>query len=318
MLRRTWQATMIALARSPRLTRIVQSNRATSFLASKYVAGKSASDAVSRACTLLSAHRIRSSLFYLGEYVDHPDLVAENVSNKVAVARALQATELDVHVSIDPTQIGYAIEPAMASANARRIAEEIKAACGSRPGIHCLMFDMEDASIIDATIALHDELRLCALPVALTLQAYLRRTTADLSAQIERGSRVRLVKGAFAAGADIAFTRQGDIKENYRRLIDMMFSPLALASGFYPILATHDDRLQAFALGVARKNGWERGRYEFEMLMGVRPDVAAGLAQQGETVRLYVPFGMDWWPYAVRRIGENPRNALLLARSLIN
>jgi proline dehydrogenase len=318
MLRRTWQATMIALARSPRLMRIVQGSRTTSFLAAKYVAGKDPSDAVNRAADLFSAHSIRSSLFYLGEYVGDLDLVSENVSNKLAVARALQSTDFDVHVSIDPTQIGHAIAPALARENARRLAEEIKVACGSRSGMHCLMFDMEDASVIDATIALHDELRHCGLPVALTLQAYLRRTAGDLSAQIDEGSRVRLVKGAFAAAADMAFTRQDEIKDNYRHLIEMMFSPTAMASGFYPIVATHDARLHAFTLGVARQNGWKQGQYEFEMLMGVRPDVSRALAEQGERVRLYVPFGRDWWPYAVRRIGENPRNAFLLARSLIS
>lgn len=318
MLRRTWQAAMIALARSPRLTRIIQGSRATSFLAGKYVAGNEPSHAVSRASELLSVHGIRSSMFYLGEYVDHLDLVSENVANKLAVTRALQATGFDVHVSIDPTQIGYAIEPALASENALRIAEEIKVASGSKPGIHCLMFDMEDASVIEHTISLHDDLKHRDLPVALTLQAYLRRTAEDLSAQIDSGGRVRLVKGAFAAGEDIAFTCQDEIKTNYRHLIEMMFSPKAMANGFYPIVATHDERLHEFTIKLARQNGWKQGQYEFELLMGVRPDVSRTLVESGERVRLYVPFGVDWWPYAVRRIGENPRNAFLLARSLIN
>jgi proline dehydrogenase len=178
------------------------------------------------------------------------------------------------------------------------------------------MFDMEDASLVEPTIGLHDEIRQRGLPVALTLQAHLKRTAADLRAQIAAGSRVRLVKGAFVAGADIAYTRQRDIKSNYRRLLEQMLSARARKRGFYPIVATHDHRIHELAIATARRNGWKAGQYEFEMLLGVRTDVARALVQRGERVRLYLPFGREWWPYAVRRIGESPRNAMLLARSL--
>lgn len=180
------------------------------------------------------------------------------------------------------------------------------------------MFDMEDASVVDSTVALHDEFKEKGLPVALTLQAYLKRTANDMRAQLDTGSRVRLVKGAFAAHSGIAYTRQKDIKANYRNLVEMMLSSEGKEKGFYPIFATHDDAIQQFAIDVARRNGWKPAQYEFEMLLGVRSDVARDLAARGERVRLYVPFGRDWWPYAVRRIGENPRNAALLARSLVN
>jgi len=170
---------------------------------------------------------------------------------------------------------------------------------------------------VTPTIELHDELKRGGLSVALTLQAYLRRTEQDLAVQVGLGSRVRLVKGAFAAPGTIAFTTQADIKNNFRRLITLMFGASARERGFYPIIATHDTQLHDFAIAAARENGWAPGRYEFEMLLGVRSDVAAALARRGERVRLYVPFGHDWWPYAARRIGESPRNGLLLARALL-
>jgi proline dehydrogenase len=129
---------------------------------------------------------------------------------------------------------------------------------------------------------------------------------------------VRLVKGAFVGGADIAYTRHREIKANYRKLVEMMLSPEAREKGFYPIIATHDHHIHEFAIQTARHNGWQPGEYEFEMLLGVRRDVAQELARRGERVRLYVPFGRDWWPYAIRRIGENPSNAMLLARSLVS
>ncbi|MBL4614697.1 MAG: proline dehydrogenase family protein [Magnetovibrio sp.] len=180
-----------------------------------------------------------------------------------------------------------------------------------------LMFDMEDASVIDDTIALHDGLADQNLPVALTLQAYLKRSEADLKRQIERGAKVRLVKGAFVAGDDIAFTTRTEIKANSRHLIDLMLSVEARETGFYPIIATHDDHVQAYAIEKAQQNGWRSDQYEFEMLLGVRTDVAERMAADGFRVRLYIPFGTDWWPYAIRRIGENPANAVLLARSLV-
>jgi proline dehydrogenase len=317
MLRRIWQSSMIALARSNALKDAFQGSHTTSAAAVRYVAGRSAEAAVDRAATLLERHQIRSSLFYLGEYVDRHDLVEENVAAKLAIAGLLGNARLDVHVSVDPTQIGYGLDASLGRRNALRIAEAVAQYAGNRPGVHALMLDMEDQTVIDATIGLHDAIRSAKLPVALTLQAYLRRTEADLFVQIRRGARVRLVKGAFAAAHNIAFAKRADIKANSRRLIDLMFSREARDAGFYPIIATHDDRLQAYAIERAAAGGWRQGDYEFEMLFGVRLDLAENLARRGERIRLYLPFGRDWWPYALRRIGENPRNAWLLLRSLV-
>lgn len=306
---------MIALAESSRIKAWAQSFAATSALARQYVGGTDAAAGVETARALRDGKGLRASLFYLGEYVNTPALVAENVAAKIDVAALLGRTDLDVHVSVDPTQVGHVVDPEAARANVRAIGEAVANAAAARPGVHCLMLDMEDASVTDATIGLHAMLVAAGLPAALTLQAYRRRTEDDLGPLVRAGAKVRLVKGAFAAGPELAFTRQAEIKANSRRLIDLMFSRAARDSGFYPIVATHDDRLHAHARERAAANGWRAGEYEFEMLLGVRSDVATALAAAGERVRLYVPFGRDWWPYAVRRIGENPRNAWLLARS---
>lgn len=317
MFHRLWQSTMIGLARSKSVTGFMQKSRAGSALAGRYVAGEDVASGIARAEALLSDSGIHASLFFLGEYVEDPALIAENIAEKKLVAQALGETTLDVHVSGDPTQIGYMINPDYVTDAAREIAAAIKDAAGKRPGLHGLMLDMEDSSVTDDTIALHDTLKAEGLPVALTLQAYLKRTEADLARQIAAGSVVRLVKGAFAEGREKAFTKRADVKANSRKLIRMMLSNEAHDAGFYPVIATHDDKLQDFARSVARENGWAQGEYEFEMLLGVRGDVARALAAEGEKVRLYAPFGKDWFPYAVRRIGENPRNAWLLGRSLI-
>lgn len=317
MFRQAWQSSMIGLARSKSIKSFMQNSRATSFLRDKYVAGVTSTDGVGRAMQLLNSEGIRSSLFYMGEYVDDFDLVEENVSSKLDVTDKLGEQGLDIHVSVDPTQIGHHVDPEIVSNKAEAIAKRIKQAMGNKGGVNCLMFDMEDAKLNDPTISLHNKLQDDGYPVALTLQAYMRRTYADMEAQVARGSRVRLVKGAFAAGDNLAFQTQQEIKKNSRRLIDLMLSQKAKQSDFYPIIATHDTNLHDYAIAKAKANGWTTDQYEFEMLLGVREDVARNLAKRGQRVRLYVPFGRDWWPHAVRRIGENPRNAMLLARSLV-
>lgn len=318
MLRRLWQSGMIALARSGRMTRAVQGSALMASLAHRYVAGTEAAAGMRRAKKLLGQDGIRASLYFLGEYVEDRARIAEAVHEKLAVAGELAAAGLDIHVSVDPTQIGGSLDDDLMEGNGEVIAARIGDLAVAAKGVDCMMIDMEDHTVVDKAIALHDRLAAAGHPVALTLQAYLRRTEADITRLAARPSRVRLVKGAFVGSGDIAFTREAEIKASYRRLIDLMFSPGARASGFYPIIATHDDRLHAYALAAARANGWPAGTYEFEMLMGVRGDVARELAAAGERVRLYVPFGRDWWPYAIRRIGENPRNAVLLARSLVS
>jgi proline dehydrogenase len=317
MLHRLWQSTMIALARPAWLRTRVQSWRATSALATRFVAGRTAEEGVGRARAMLEREGLRASLYYLGEYVDTAERVAENVAAKHAVASLLAGAGLDVHVSVDPTQIGQCVDAENVEGRARAIAGEIAAAAAGRAGVNLMMIDMEDERVVATTIALHDALKAACLPVALTLQAYLRRTEADLAAQVRAGAAVRLVKGAFVAGRDIAFTGKAEIKASYRRLVELMFSPAARTRGFYPIVATHDDRLQEHAIRCAGENGWSADDYEFEMLLGVREALARQRVAEGFRVRLYTPFGRDWWPYAIRRIGESPGNALLLARSVL-
>jgi proline dehydrogenase len=318
MLRRAWQNAMIGLARSAPLTRFVQGSRLGAALARRYIAGATAEAALARATRLKAAGSIRGSLFFLGEYVSDLATIETTVLEQLSMVAQLAGSPLDLHLSVDPTQIGHMLDPALARRNAFAVAEAIAAAPKDPSRLTAMMIDMEDQSFTDATIALHDELRDGGLPVALTLQAYLRRTEADLSRQIARGAHVRLVKGAFVAGAATSFTRRAEIKANSRRLIDLMFSPAARDSGFYPSIATHDEALQRYAAERAAANGWPDDAWEIEMLLGVRDPLAAALAASGRRVRLYLPFGRDWWPYAIRRIGENPANATLLARSLIS
>jgi proline dehydrogenase len=314
--RRLWQATLIGLARSQRTKQLLQTHRGASEIASRYVAGPDARSVIRLAERLRHNHLLISA-FYLGEYVDRPELVGENVRQKMLIADALGSNGFDVHISVDPTQIGFRQSPDLAFENAHRIAREIARASNNRPGTHCLMLDMEDDSLVDPTFHLHDQLKSKRLPVAVTVQAYLRRTVDDLYRLMNQGAHVRLVKGAFALRGGQAFKTHSEIKHNYRELVKRMLSREARDAGFYPSIATHDSGIHALALECAERNGWQPDQFEFELLLGVRPDVAANLADRGARVRLYTPFGTDWWPHAARRLGESPSNAWLLFRSML-
>jgi proline dehydrogenase len=286
------------------------------------VAGGDAAQAMTIARDLATAG-FRTSLYHLGEYVKDPAVVAENGRQKIQVAESLSAAHLQIHVSIDSTQIGYAIDEQAGEALALRIGARIRelgrAAGGQADGAPpVLMLNMEDAEYVDRILGLRARLLSAGVPVAQTLQAHLKRSAADLASIVAAGGQVRLVKGAFADPRPHAYQGKAEIDASYLALARRMLSAEAKASGFRPVFGTHDDALIAEVRRIAKSGGWQPGQYEFEMLYGVRAELQRQLRAAGEQVRVYLPYGRDWWPYAVRRIGESPRNAALLARTVIS
>ena len=314
---RIWQQLMIFLARNGVVKNFMQSNEKMSDLSTQFVGGRSAEDAVQNAWQLNNAG-VTCSLFNLGEYVEDQGRIHQTMAELTSAARKLSEKDLDVHISVDPTQIGYQIGPDLCQANALELACEIKTAIKHKKESQrsFLMLDMEDAQVTQSTIDLFYQLDKKDLNTAITLQAYLYRTQTDLLEMIPRGRAVRLVKGAFAESRHIAFTRPGEIDANYLKLSKVMLSKDAARSGFYPIFGTHDDRIIDQIINMARDNGWQQGQYEFEMLYGVRPGYQKQLVHSGESLRLYLPFGTDWWPYAIRRVGESAKNLKFLLRAL--
>lgn len=336
-----FQRTTIALARSPAMGRAMRAVAARTSLAQRFVGGADVDTAVRTALRLRDAHGIRASLFYLGEYVADPAAIEHNVSQAVRACGALGAAGLDVHVSVDPTAIGYMASDALGEANARRIGEALRQAAGreigqtagqgtgpatgqatgqaagqaARAGQHWMVLDMEDAGIRERTCVLHRSLLEAGLPAGLTLQARRRRTPEDLAWAIRQHTSLRLVKGAFPERA-LDHAGRDRIDHAYLDAAAIMLSREAREAGFYPVFGTHDDRLAGAIMALARERGWSPDAFEFEMLYGVRPDWQLALRDLGYNVRVYLPFGGDWWPYAIRRVGENPGNAWLLARSL--
>ncbi|HEV8391817.1 MAG TPA: proline dehydrogenase family protein [Dongiaceae bacterium] len=312
-----WQSWMIALARSPRVTRWMQGNRATAAIAQRFVAGADAAQAMAVARDLQKAG-FKASLYYLGEYVKDPAIVAENGRQKIQVAESLGAAHLQIHVSLDSTQIGYAIDAAAGEQLALKIGARIRELGTASSAPPVLMLNMEDAEYVERILTLRARLLAAGVPVAQTLQAYLKRSADDLAPIIAAGGHVRLVKGAFADPRPHAYQSKAEIDGNYLALARRMLSAEAKRSGFRAVFGTHDAALIAEIRLIAKNGGWSAGAYEFEMLYGVRAELQRQLHEQGEQVRLYLPFGRDWWPYAVRRVGESPRNAALLARAVVS
>ena len=315
---RLWQQSMIFLARNKTVKNFVQNRAIMSELAMRFVGGKDVAE-VNEKCRALKSQGCKASVFYLGEYVEDLSIINQTVSALKASIRNLADSNLDVHISVDPTQIGYQIDEQTCRHNAFEIAQEIKQVTKDLNGAsrNFLMLDMEDSSVTEATIRLYEALTAASLPAALTLQAYLFRTESDLQKIVGKGGCVRLVKGAFAERKEIALTNRSAIDRNFMKLAAIMLSDEARRKEFYPVFATHDEPLIEKIIGIANQQGWAKEDYEFEMLYGVRVDLQEKLIQRGEQLRLYLPFGTDWWPYAVRRVGESSKNAKFLVRSLL-
>ena len=205
------------------------------------------------------------------------------------------------------TQTGLNLSPAMAENIAKSLVEHAQAT-GS-----FVRIDMEDSSLTQVTLDIVG--RLNAKPelrgaIGVVIQAYLYRSQADIEGLLADGIRVRLCKGAYKEPAEVAFPRKADVDANYVRL-----SCLLLDSPIYHGLATHDDAMIAAAKSYISQHGIERSRFEFQMLFGVRRDLQRKLVREGFNVRVYLPFGSDWYPYFMRRLAERPANVLFLAKN---
>lgn len=276
-----WQKLMIFLARSEKIKTFFQTRKNFIQLATRFVGGKDEEEALNMSKKLMSEN-VYTSLFYLGEYVSNLNVVEKTINSLLKMSAMLSANELDIHISVDPTQIGLQIEQSICLSNLKKLAQKIKADTTEKLKKNkCfLMIDMEDATVCECTINFYNQLTENHLPAALTLQAYLYRTEKDLQKIINNGGIVRLVKGAFAEKKEVALTSKQKINAAYLSQAKMMLSPKAKLRGFYPIFATHDDRMIDKINTMAAENNWGKDEYEFEMLFGVRVDYQKNLLKK--------------------------------------
>ena len=298
----------LALAANSALQRTMarQGMRGPARFAQRFVAGQNIDEAIDTARGI-EAQGLRHTFNYLGEHVRTPEAAEGATRAYLQAIEAVRLAGLTCSLSVKLTQLGLEIDPRLCRDN---LAGILAAADARRCFIRV---DMEHAAIVDATLDIALAMRAAGhAHLGVVLQSALRRTPDDLARVLAAGLPVRLVKGAYKEPPDVAYPDKADV--------DRAFAALAvtlLEAGRRPAFATHDPRMVAAVREAAEARGIERGRCEFQMLYGVRRDLQAGLHAQGYPVRVYLPFGADWFPYFMRRLAERPANVLFVLRSLI-
>jgi proline dehydrogenase len=274
--------------------------------ARRFIAGEHVADAIS-AARALQAKGLLLTLDYLGESVTTIEQATAATREYTHLMDDIVAADIERNVSVKLTQLGLAIDRATCVDNMRRILEP------ARQHGFFVRIDMENSPYTDVTLEVFETLwNLEYRNIGVVLQSYLFRTERDLRRMNELGARVRLVKGAYREPASVAYQQKSDVDAAYLRQMRLL-----LDHGAYPAFATHDVALLNEIKSYATERGVTRDRYEFQMLYGVRRDLQISFVTDGYRMRIYVPFGKEWFPYFMRRLGERPANVLFVLRAML-
>ncbi|HVX67723.1 MAG TPA: proline dehydrogenase family protein [Bryobacteraceae bacterium] len=298
------RSTLLYLSSQPSLRRWMETSRSTAKLTARFVAGLRLEDAMEVA-QRLARERILTSLDHLGESVTSLEEAERSRDSYLEALKQISAAGLDASVSIKLTQFGLDLSENACTANVERLVSE-----AARLG-KMVEIDMESSEYVDRTLDIALAMHQAHHNVRAVIQAYLHRSEKDIERLSELRLPVRLCKGAYKEPASAALQRKSDVDANYVRLMKAL-----LDHGAYPGLATHDEKIIAEAHRFTRERNIPADRYEFQMLYGIRRDLARNFARDGYRVRLYVPYGEAWYPYFMRRLAERPANLVFLARNL--
>jgi len=274
-------------------------------VASRYVAGETLADAV-RVVRNLNQQGAMATIDVLGEEVSEREKALAAVEEYLQVFDTIAAEGLDSNVSIKPTLLGLKIDESFCRDNIERIVAKAK-----EHG-NFVRIDMEDNTTTDATLRIFHELYARYGNVGPVLQAYMRRTLSDIAA-LPEGSTVRLCKGIYVEPRTIAWKGFETVRANYVRALEKL-----IERGIYTGIATHDEYLTCRAVGLIDKHGLKREQYEFQMLLGVDEELRRILIAGGHRLRVYVPYGRDWYPYSMRRLRENPEVARHVLKAMLS
>jgi proline dehydrogenase len=299
----------IALASNRPLRRFSEHSKLGIRVSSRFIAGMEIDDAL-RVAESVNKDGITVSLDSLGESVtsEREALASADVYHKLL--DLIAERKLKANISMKLTQMGLTQSPALAESIAENVAQHAQAT-GS-----FVRIDMEDSPLTQVTMDIVH--RLNAKPelhgaIGIVIQAYLFRSEKDIEQLIADGTRVRLCKGAYDEPATVAFPRKADVDANYLRLAKML-----MESGVYHGFATHDLDMIAAIKSYAKEKGIDPKSFEFQMLYGLRSDLQRKLVQEGYNVRVYVPFGHEWYPYYMRRLAERPANVLFMMKNIFH
>ncbi len=302
---------ILLLARSARVKNLVATMPVTSGIVTGYVPGETTEAAVDATAELVE-DGLKVTLDFLGEDTLDAAQAEATVAAYVELLQALGREGLphQAEVSVKLSAIGQALPEVgdkLALENARTICR------AARNAGTTVTLDMEDHTTTDRTLAVLRDLRKDFPETGAVVQAYLRRTERDCRQLAYEGSRVRLCKGAYNEPEDVAFQDRIDVDKSYVRCLKVL-----LGGAGYPMIATHDPRMVEIAASLASRYGRAQGSYEFQMLYGIRPEEQRRLAGTGETVRVYVPYGQEWYGYLMRRLAERPQNLSFFLKSLVS
>jgi Proline dehydrogenase len=300
------RSAFIALSRNRSLRHFSESSSLGTKLSSRFVAGTEIGDAI-RVAESVNKQGMAVTLDSLGESVTSETEAHHAAEIYHQLLDLIAQNNLRANISVKLTQMGLELSPDLAESIALSLTQHAYSV-GS-----FVRIDMEDSSLTQVTLDIVR--RIHARPdfrdsIGVVIQAYLYRSQADIEQLLAEGIRVRLCKGAYKEPAEVAFPHKADVDANYVKL-----SELLVESPIYHGLATHDDRMIAAAKAFAREHKIDPSRFEFQMLYGIKRDLQRKLIAEGYNVRVYVPFGTDWYPYFMRRLAERPANVLFLAKN---
>jgi len=312
------RSVILAAARSPRVEQLVTHAPVSRSVVARFVGGADTASGVAAARRLIDSG-LTVTLDHLGEdttdktqadgvVTAYRDLLTS--LHDAGLTQRLGPLTARAEVSVKLSAIGQALAGdghAIALDHARQICEAARAVDAT------VTLDAEDHTTTDSTLTILDELRRDFHETGAVLQAYLRRTLGDCRDLASAGSRVRLCKGAYREPESVAYQKAEDVDLSYVRCTNVL-----LAGEGYPMFATHDPRLIAIAGERAKFHGKSHGEFEFQMLYGIRPDEQRRLAGEGHTVRVYLPYGAQWYGYLMRRLAERPANLTFFGRALLS
>jgi proline dehydrogenase len=276
----------------------------------RFMPGERVEDALD-AAAVLRDQGIPVLVTRLGENLTHVDQADEVASHYVSVLDAVKARGLDAEVSVKPTQLGLDQDAGLCARHLAALAAKAAALGAGR-----LWIDMESSEYVDRTLDLYRGLRGSGARVGLAMQAYLRRTPADLLGLLPLGPAVRMVKGAYREPAEVAFPVKKDVDEAFFRLSETLVSDAARSSGTFAAFGTHDMALVQRLQELVRRRGTPRDAYEFEMLYGIQRAEQLRLAGGGERIRVLISYGDHWFPWYMRRLAERPANVWFVVKNL--
>jgi len=295
------------LARSRTLKAIASRQgmrRPTSF-ARRFIAGETGEEAIA-AARALERRGLLHTLDLLGESVATLEEADAASREYLRVVDAIVASGIERNISIKLTQLGLDLDRASTVDNLRRLLDHADG--------FFVRIDMESSKYTEVTLQIFETLwQHNYRHMGVVMQSDLRRTDADVARMIEIGARVRLVKGAYREPSSIAYASKADVDAAYCRQLEQL-----LRHGNHPAIATHDPAMIAHAKKLAAQHGIARERFEFQMLYGIRRDLQESLVRDGYRVRVYIPFGRQWFPYFMRRLGERPANVMFVLRGILS